>query len=162
MSKPIALLAALGVPTLIAAAALLVMVLTDATALHYNTVSTSPPPAPHTISLEPNDKGYVRVETKSGSIRCSIIPELVACQTSAGNWLRRSDGRAFHVASISADGELVFADADLGELQGRVTLDAHTYSAQGWTIVAASDGMTFSNDRTGRGMTVTDQTAEPF
>lgn len=151
--------AAWGGTALIAVAVLWAVVARDGTPLRYNTVGTSAPP---TISLAPNDKGYVRVETASGSIRCSIVTELVACQTSAGSWFRRSDGRAFHVASVTADGELTFVDADLGELQGRVTLADRTYSAPGWTIVAASDRTTFTNDRTGHGMTVTDQTVAPF
>ena len=118
-----------------------------------------PPPA---IPLTPNAQGYVRVETKSGPIRCSINAELVACQTAAGNWPRRPDGQPFHVASINGNGELRWVDADLGALEGRVTLDYQTYSAQGWTIVAGPDSTTFTNDRTGHGMSVSNQTVESF
>jgi hypothetical protein len=63
------------------------------------------------------------VETKSGLTGCSIAAELVACQTSAGNWPSRPDGRRFHIASVSADGEFHWVDADLGALEGRVALE---------------------------------------
>jgi hypothetical protein len=32
----------------------------------------------------------------------------------------------------------------------------------GWTIVATADGTKFTNDRTGRGMTVSTEKVEPF
>lgn len=118
-----------------------------------------PPPA---IPLTPNAQGYVRVETKSGPIRCSINAELVACQTTVGNWPRNPVGQPFHVVSINDNGDLRWADADLGALEGRVTLDYQTYTAQGWTIVADRNITTFTNDHTGRGMSVSDQAVEPF
>lgn len=134
----------------------------SAIAPDYSLVSTSAPTAPPGIPLTPNDQGYVRVETKSGSLRCSVASQLVACQTSAGNWHPRPNGLPYHVASVTADGEFHWVDADLGALDGRVTMDSPAYSAQGWTIVATSNGTKFTNDRTGHGMSVSDQTVEPF
>jgi hypothetical protein len=106
----------------------------------YGLISTSEQPAPPAIPLAPNDQGYVRVETKSGSTGCSIAAELVACQTPADNWPARGDGRHFHTASVSSQGDFHWVDADLGALQGRVTLQCLTYRAQGWTITATSEG----------------------
>jgi hypothetical protein len=80
----------------------------------YGLISTSTPPVPPAIPLQPNDRGYVRVETKSGSTGCSINTELVACQTSADNWPTGSNGRHFHTASINANGEFHWVEADLG------------------------------------------------
>jgi hypothetical protein len=150
-----------GVITL-AAATLTADGLSGDVPVDYSLISTSTPPAPPPIPLAPNDRGYVRVETKSGSTRCSIAAELVACQTSADNGPRRPDGRRFHTASVSAQGDFHWVDADLGALEGRVTLQYLTYTAQGWTINATPDRTTFTNDRTGHGMSVGDQSVAPF
>jgi hypothetical protein len=83
-----------GVITL-AAATLTADGLSGDVPVDYSLISTSTPPAPPPIPLAPNDRGYVRVETKSGSTRCSIAAELVAGQTSADNGPRRPDGRRF-------------------------------------------------------------------
>ncbi|MGD1257634.1 hypothetical protein ACKUT9_25785 [Mycobacterium seoulense] len=127
----------------------------------YNLIATSIPQAP-TTSLTPNDRGYVRVQTKSGSTGCSINTELVACQTSADNWPIGPSGRHFHTASINANGDFNWVEADLGALEGRVTLDFRTYTAQGWTIVADSEATKFTNDRSGHGMSVSDESVTPF
>jgi hypothetical protein len=132
------------------------------TSPNYIMVSTSAPPAPPAIPLPPNDQGYVRVEAKSESLRCSITSELVACQTAADNWPPKPDGRRFHTVSVNADGDFRWVEADLGALAGRVTLDDKTYTAQGWTVTVGEDGMRFANDRTGHGMSVSDQRVEPF
>src|ERR1700721_3022596 len=120
----------------------------------YSLISTSAPPAPSAIPLTPNDQGYVRVDTKSGSTGCSITRELVACQTSADNWPMTPGGQHYHTVSVTSDGQLNWVEADLGALEGRVALDYLTYSAQGWTIVASSDNTRFTNDGSGHGMSV--------
>lgn len=150
-----------SVVALIAVVVLWAIFARDDTRTNFSLVSSSVTPAP-AIPLTPNAQGYVRVETKVGPIRCSINTELVACQTAADNWPRRPDGQPFHVASINDKGELHWVVADLGALEGRVTLDYQTYSAQGWTIVADADTTTFTNDCTGHGMSVNDQRVEPF
>ena len=128
----------------------------------YSLVSTSTPPAPPAIPLTPNGQGYVRVETKSGSTGCSINTELVACQTAANNWPTTPGGRHYHTVSVTSDGQLHWVEADLGALEGRVTLDFQTYSAQGWTIVANQDSTRFTNDQSGHGMSVSDQGVTSF
>lgn len=124
--------------------------------------ATSTQSTPSVVALSPNDHGYVRVETKSGLTRCSLNVELVACQTSADNWPPDADGQPFHVASVTSDGQLQWVKADLGALEGIVTMEYRTYSAQGWTIVATADGTRFTNDRTGRGMSVSIEAVQPF
>jgi hypothetical protein len=116
-----------GVMIVVAAAVLSAALLQGAASPDYGLISTSTQPAPPAIPVAPNDHGYVRVETKSGLTGCSIAAELVACQTSAGNWPSRPDGRRFHIASVSADGEFHWVDADLGALEGRVALEYQTY-----------------------------------
>lgn len=127
----------------------------------YSLISTSTPPAP-AIPLTPNGQGYVRVETKSGSTGCSINAELVACQTAANNWPTTPSGRNYHTVSVTSDGQLHWVEADLGALEGRVTMDFQTYSAQGWTIVATPDSTRFTSDRSGHGMSVSDQSVTSF
>ncbi len=124
-------------------------------------ISTTTPGPPPGIPLTPNDRGYVRVETNSGSTGCSINTEIVACQTSANNWPTDPSGQHFHTASVTSAGEFHWAQADLGALEGRVTLDTQTYTAQGWTIAVTSTGTTFTN-ATGHGMSVSDQSVKPF
>jgi hypothetical protein len=131
-------------------------------AMKSSVVSTSTPPTPSVIELSPNDHGYVRVATKSGMTRCSLNLELVACHTAGDNWPRGSDGHPFHVASVTSDGQFQWVKADLGELEGIVTMEYQTYGAVGWTIVATADGTKFTNDRTGHGMTVSTEKVEPF
>jgi hypothetical protein len=127
----------------------------------YQLISTSTPPAPP-VPLRPNDNGYVRVTTSSDAIGCSINAELVACETSADTWPRRSDGRPFHTASVRADGDFHLVDADLGALAGRVALNPGTYAAEGWTIVSENDSISFTNDHTGHGMRVSVAGVQPF
>jgi hypothetical protein len=125
-------------------------------------ISTSTPPVPSVVALMPNDHGYVRVESKSGNMRCSIAADLVACQTSADNWPRHADGRPFHCAGVTADGDFHWVDADLGALEGRIKMDYQTYRAQGWTISATAGETTFTNDRSGHGMVVSTADVQPF
>jgi hypothetical protein len=133
-------------------------------ATRYSLISTpapAPPPPPRT-RLAPNDRGYVRVETMSGSAGCSITAELVACQNFAGDWTSSSAGQQYPAASVSADGDFHWVQADLGALEGRVRLGYQTYDAVGWTIAASPAVTTFTNDHNGRGMSVSDQDVQPF
>jgi hypothetical protein len=153
-------LASTGISIGLTIAAAAVLSAPGASSPGYSLISTTAPPPP--IPLTPNDRGYVRVEVNSGSTGCSINSELVACQTSANNWPANPNGQHFHTASVNATGEFHWVEADLGALEGRVTLDNQTYSALGWTIVATSGGTTFTNGSTGHGMSVSDQSVRPF
>jgi hypothetical protein len=131
-------------------------------AVHYSLVSTSTPAPPPGTRLTPNDRGYVRVETMSGSAGCSMTAELVACQNFAGDWTSTSGGPRYPSVSVSAEGDFHWVQADLGALEGRVRLGDQTYNALGWTIAAGPDATTFTNDRSGHGMSVRDQGVQPF
>ncbi|MHA7666153.1 hypothetical protein [Mycolicibacterium sp. HS_4_1] len=125
---------------------------------HYNVISTSTPAIP----LTPTREGYVRVEAMSGAAGCSITTRLVACQRFSGSWAASADGQDSPVASITDEGQFHWFHADLGALAGRVKLGPGSYSAQGWTIVASEHMTTFTNDRSGRGMSVGDRDVRPF
>ena len=131
-------------------------------AVRYSLISTSTPAPPPRTRLAPNDRGYVRVETMSGSAGCSITAELVACQNFAGDWTSPSVGQRYPAASVSADGDFHWVQADLGALEGRVRLDCQTYKAVGWTIAVGEAATTFTNDHSGHGMSVSDQDVQPF
>ena len=121
-------------------------------------VSTTAPPGP----LVPNSGGYVRIETKSGATKCSINTDLVACETSGDGWPVNSNGQHYHTVSVNASGEFHWVDANLGVLEGRVTIDYQNYSAQGWTIVGSPEYTKFTNDLSGHGMSVSDQRVTAF
>lgn len=156
-------LRALGVATAglcaAVAAALLSTAVTATT--EYHLIATSTPPTPP-ASLTPNAQGYVRVTTASSAIGCSVAAALVACQTSSDGWPARSDGTPFHAVSVTAEGEFQFVDADLGALAGKVALSTRTYWAQGWTVAAEDDAISFTNDRSGHGMSVSERKVQPF
>jgi hypothetical protein len=127
----------------------------------YQLISTPTPPTPPT-PLIPNDHGYARVTAPSQTISCSISAELVACETSSKNWPSRSNGQPFHTVSVSADGKFQFVDADLGALAGKQELQPGAYEAQGWSVAATRNTIVFINDRTGHGMQLSTQGAQPF
>lgn len=118
-------------------------------------------PSASAIALQPNDRGYVRIEVPSTSVDCSITAELVACQRFSGVW-HDENGQVRHTVSITTGGEFHWVNADLGELQGRVALGFHTYAAQGWTIVAGPDETRFVDGHSGHGMTVDTAHVTPF
>ncbi len=151
-----------SVPVAVIAAAALLTGCTGApTPPNHGMTSTTDASAPSAIPLPPNDRGYVRVEMKSGSTGCSITTDLVACQNFSGSW-RIGNGQPCRTVSITGDGRFQCVKADLGALQGRVTLDYQTYRAQGWRIVAGPAETGFTNDRSGHGMSVDDQRVNAF
>jgi hypothetical protein len=127
----------------------------------YQLISTPTPPTPPTPLIS-NDHGYVRITLALQTIGCSISAELVACETSSKNWQPRGNGQPFHTVSVSADGTFQFVDADLGALSGKTELQPGAYEAQGWSVAATEDTFVFTNDRTGHGMRVSTQAAQPF
>jgi hypothetical protein len=133
----------------------------DSAPMSHGQTSTAAAPDPSVIPLRPNDRGYVRIEMPATSVGCSINAELVACQRFSGAW-HDPTGQLRHTVSVSTGGEFHFVDADLGELQGRVSLGYHAYSALGWTIFAQPGVTRFVNDHGGHGMTVDAERVTPF
>ncbi len=89
-----------------------------------------------------------------------LTPNLSPAKPPQTGGLLAATGQPFHTVSVSADGKFQFVDADLGALAGKVELEPRTYQAEGWTIAATADAVTFTNDRTGRGMQVSTQSAQ--
>jgi hypothetical protein len=133
----------------------------DSAPMSHSQTSTAAAPDPSVIPLRPNDRGYVRIEIPATSVGCSINAELVACQHFSGAW-HDPTGRLRHTVSVSTGGEFHWVEADLGELQGRVSLGYHTYSALGWTIFAQPGVTRLVNDHGGHGMTVDAERVTPF
>jgi hypothetical protein len=127
------------------------------------TTTTSPVAAPPTtpaspttpagaIPLPPDQNGYVFIETKSGLTRCQINKDSVGCEAPFTN-SPLQDGEHANGVSDTANGSVQWVLGNLGAIP-TVTIDYKTYTAQGWTISATSDGTRFTNDHTGHGMFV--------
>jgi len=122
--------------------------------------TTGPAPGPPTspttpagaIPLPPDQNGYVFIETKSGTTRCQINKDSVGCEAPFIN-SPIQDGEHANGVSISADGKVQWVVGNLGAIP-TVSIDYKTYTAQGWTINASTDGTRFTNDHTGHGMFV--------
>ncbi len=108
--------------------------------------------APGGETLEPNEQGYVYIETKSGKTRCQISQTSVGCEAPFTN-PPSEGGIPANGVTVSADGRLRWLVGNLGDISP-VTLDYRTYRAQGWTIAADASGTRFTNGRTGHGMFV--------
>jgi hypothetical protein len=111
-----------------------------------------PTPPASTIPLPPNDRGYVFIETKTGQTRCQINANNVGCQAQFTD-SPMQDGEHANGVNINASGSVQWVLGNLGDFSA-VTIDYHTYGAEGWTIAASEDGTRFTNDRTGHGMFV--------
>ena len=124
----------------------------------------TPPPAPVSPPaaevLPPQESGYVFIETKSGKTRCQIDEQSVACEALFTNAPLRNGVRANGV-NLSADGSVEWIVGNLGDIPV-VTIDYRTYSAVGWTIVAAADGTRFTNQQTKHGGFVSIEKVETF
>jgi hypothetical protein len=126
---------------------------------------TTPGPAPTTAppaagTLPPDAHGYVFIETKSGKTRCQISRATVGCESEFTN-SPIQDGEHANGVNVTADGAMRWIVGNLGDIPA-VRLDYQTYRAQGWTIVASSDGTRFTNDGTGHGMVVSVEGVEVF
>jgi hypothetical protein len=139
---------------------------------------------------DPTQGHFVNVRTPSPSMRCEVgsddspspgVPEMgpnVVCQTSGfpqspmnpppyPGW--SGDPLVLHQdqAVITASGQFSWRTANLGMappgLPDITLLDGQTYHFQGWTMVSAHDGTTFTNDTTGHGMFIgSDYSVRPF
>jgi hypothetical protein len=119
----------------------------------------SGPPA-GAIPLQPDEHGYVYIETKSGKTRCQIALDNIGCEAPFTN-SPIEDGEHANGVSITAGGDVQWVLGNLGAIP-TVTIDYRTYDAQGWTITATSSGTRFTNDRTGHGMFVSIDNVETF
>jgi hypothetical protein len=135
-------------------------------------------------TADPTSGQYVT--TQSPPMRCGVGADdgdgrgpMVVCQNGAGfpqapidpppppGWA--GDPSVLHQdqAIVYASGQFNWRTANLGMvLPGHppTTLDyGQTYHINGWTILPSGDGITFTNDGTGHGMTVgSDQSVKPF
>jgi hypothetical protein len=157
----IRILALLWVTTSVLATATAVGCARDSAPMSHGQTSTAASPDPSVTPLQPNDRGYVRIDMPATSVGCSITAELVACERFSGAW-HDTTGQVRHTVSVSTGGEFHWVEADLGELRGRVSLRYRTYSALGWSIFAQPGVTRFVNDLGGHGMTVGAERVTPF
>jgi hypothetical protein len=124
--------------------------------------STSKPTAspPAAEVLPPDDSGYVFIETKSGQIRCQLEEQSVGCEAPFENPPVQG-GQPANGVTVSADGSMRWIVGNLGDIPA-VTIDYRTYSAVGWTIVATSDGIRFTDQATKHGMFVSIEKVDDF
>lgn len=106
------------------------------------------------VRLEPNEHGYVAVESLGGSIGCLIQRDWVGCETPASEWPPRADGTPYHSFRGKPDGSIEWADGQMGDMS-RITVYDGVYHALGWTIVPIDDGLQLTNDQTGHSICVT-------
>jgi hypothetical protein len=126
-----------------------------------NPPSGEPTSPTNAVTLQPNSRGYLAVETESGSISCLVREDLIACETPATNWPLHEDGTPYHSFIGYASGSIEWADGQMGDLP-RTRLGDREYLALGWTIVTIEDGLRFVRDQTGHGICVTTRGVRAF
>jgi hypothetical protein len=120
------------------------------------------PGAGDTVTLPPNQYGYVVVQTASGDTQCIVETTFVGCETDGTSWQPHVDGSGpYHGVRINTDGTGSWVDGNLGAA-APTTLADRTYRAQGWTIVSNPSGMRFTNDKTGHGAVVSIRGVQTF
>ncbi|MCV7422091.1 hypothetical protein H7K45_16190 [Mycobacterium yunnanensis] len=118
------------------------------------------------IGMAPaNAETGVFVTTQSGATTCNLLSNQVACEHASGFW--QTAGR-YGMAVVGQDGTFQWIDGDIGTCEpdcggGPTVLTYGTeYHIKGWTIEPSSDGTSFTNDRSGRGMFVSIQNVDSF
>src|SRR6187401_2493964 len=124
------------------------------------TATPSAPVSPPAAQVLPPQNGYVFIATKSGQTRCQLDEKSVACEALFTN-APMQDGVRANGVNATADGSLSWIVGNLGDIPV-VTIDYRTYSAVGWTIVAAADGTRFTNQQTKHGGFVSIEKVETF
>ena len=124
------------------------------------TTPASPTAPAGAIPLQPDQNGYVFIETKSGMTRCQINEASVGGEAPFTN-SPLQDGEHANGVNVTAGGSVQWVLGNLGAIP-TVTIDYKTYDAQGWTINATADGTRFTNDRTGHGMFVSIDKVDTF
>lgn len=122
------------------------------------TVSSATPAG--VIPLQPDQNGYVFIETKSGQTRCQINKDSIGCEAAFTN-SPIQDGEHANGVHLTANGSVQWVLGNLGAIP-TVTIDYQTYDAQGWTITATKDGTRFSNNATGHGMFLSIEKVDTF
>ena len=102
----------------------------------------------------------VFIQTKTGKTRCQLDEQEVGCEAAFANAPEIS-GQPANGVRLSSGGQISWVLGNLGNIPV-VTLDYRTYSAVGWTIDASAEGTRFTNDDTGRGMTISVEGVETF
>lgn len=128
--------------------------------------ATSSAPASTTdagpIPIADNGNGYTFLQTASGRARCRVSETGAGCQLTFDRpGPRTESGDAANGVNVGSDGVLTYVLGDIG-VANPVTLQYRTYTARGWTIVAAADGTRFTHQGTGHGMVVSTAGARAF
>lgn len=125
--------------------------------------------------------GSTMYKTQSGKMRCFVSASepqrsgrpAAVCETYAEEtdghfpqgpiieYAPDGSGRA-NIVSVDDRGELKWDLGDLGGAQDTVMGYGQTYHANGWTILANTDGTRLTNDATGRGMSVSIDNVSSF
>jgi hypothetical protein len=130
---------------------------------------------------DPSEGHSTMVRTQSPTMTCVVasddvdpgIGPNVVCQNGQGNGFPGSPiidpelAMHQHQATVTAAGKLTYRDANLP--MGYDDFDPHklakgdVYHFHGWTIMPTGDGVSFTHDETGHGMTVsTDMNVKAF
>jgi hypothetical protein len=170
------ILAAVAVAGLIAAV-VLVLVSSRGETPPQPTAGATPasePTSPTTVvELSTDPERWVGVESPSGDEGCWVQAASVACSTRTGEFnfpTPISDenhpaggGHPANIVTIRADGDWVWSLRNLSLVGDNVVtlVQGITYRAHGWTIEPTREGLTVTNDKTGRGMFVSIDRVEP-
>jgi hypothetical protein len=120
----------------------------------------SQPPAPVTL---PARAGSAYVKSRSGKTVCHVSAGQVECNVAFTVPTPTFDyGRPATGVAVTARGDWQWLVGDPGDPDYETLMYDTVYRALGWTITPTSEGTTFMNDATGRGMTVSVEGFQPF
>jgi len=121
---------------------------------------------------DPSEGHSTMVSTYSPIMTCVVgsddvnpgIGPNVVCQSGEGNGFPGSPvidpelPMYQHQATVTAQGELTYRDANLpmggDDFDPYELAEGDAYHLHGWTVMPTGDGVSFTNDETGHGMTV--------
>jgi hypothetical protein len=96
------------------------------------------------LPVGPNGVTYIR--TESGRTLCGIEGDVVRCTVQFVDPFMTGSGDLANSVALSRDGSLMYAAADLGQIDPVNTVEyGQSYLANGWAVDAASDGTRFMN-----------------
>jgi hypothetical protein len=118
-----------------------------ATAIGASVLTTGVAVADVTLPVGPNGVSYVG--TPSGQTICGIQGDVVMCTVQFVNPHLTGAGDIANSVSLSQDGSLTYAAADLGQTDPLNNLEyGQSYIANGWSVDASSAGTRFTNLKT--------------